>query len=923
MGVADPGQLGEFVTEPFSHSRREPAIIGQLLVLTREKSLVKRTRAARRWGAIAVALSVVLSVGVVATPASAAPTATITGRVYLDSTWTPAPAGDVLVEFTRSGSEHQAADFVPIDSAGQFTITGLEAGSYTLFYNYVGSSGYADSWQGRTANQDGPGNLVSTSASSPGSATFMVLQKFGKISGEVTLGADEVLPGSGEVVLYYKPHRDGSIQPPFQSITVGDDGHYETPQLAPGRYWIKFTYSGGLSVHHQWPSAIGTSGVMPVTVAGDVAFPSQIPSLETISGTITLGPSGQLPLAGDVTVTAMSGSNQYNAVEIPDVAPVVVDAAGGYRLTDVPSISVVLRLDYTGEGYFQRQYIPQGRILMYPFDAVENRFNAVIPTAATLGGQVFFDSPLDPVGAGEARITISNYGGEVVTLLTDAEGRWEARYIQPGSYRIAIVDLVGDRGTKFYPHDRATYAADYIPVGISSSQPNLDVVLGADGEVNGVVAQKVPVDLRLTGVFVDGPHRGEYVEWETTADHMGYFHFKSIPEDLVFFLEAFPGDPAYAAQSWAGWSNYYAPTPFLISSGYITVTLQRAGTISGAVSGEVIENVGGAGASAEILVYDDYGRTWVRTGDEYPVAADGTYVIPSLAPGQYRVRFSQTSDGRPVNGTSRVVSVTADAVTTVNGILNEPSMKTEFTGDGLPDLLARGTTGELWLLRGNGASGWSKQTAIGRGWTKVNLVITTGDFDGDGFADIMVRRVNGELVLFRGNGAGGWRGSRSLGAGWGSYTAIIGPGDLNGDGFADLLVRNTKGELHLRRGDGAGGWLGSTRLSTGWNSYTAIAAAGDFDGDGYPDVVARKANGALVLFSGNGTGGLLAPRQIGIGWNAYTSISGGSDYTGDGNVDVVVRTAKGALMIFEGDGMGGWQGSRTLSAGWSRLSVVG
>jgi hypothetical protein len=62
------------------------------------------------------------------------------------------------------------------------------------------------------------------------------------------------------------------------------------------------------------------------------------------------------------------------------------------------------------------------------------------------------------------------------------------------------------------------------------------------------------------------------------------------------------------------------------------------------------------------------------------------------------------------------------------------------------------------MYRGNGAGGWVSGPAepVGSGWGGFTALAAGGDFSGDGKADVLARESSGALFLYRGDGASGW-----------------------------------------------------------------------------------------------------------------------------------------------------------------------
>ncbi|MBT2555834.1 VCBS repeat-containing protein, partial [Arthrobacter sp. ISL-5] len=71
----------------------------------------------------------------------------------------------------------------------------------------------------------------------------------------------------------------------------------------------------------------------------------------------------------------------------------------------------------------------------------------------------------------------------------------------------------------------------------------------------------------------------------------------------------------------------------------------------------------------------------------------------------------------------------------------------------------------------------------------------SGDLTGDGKADLVARDSSGVLYIYPGTGSGGFGSRIRLGSGWNAMTALDASGDLTGDGKADLVARDCLGEI--------------------------------------------------------------------------------------------------------------------------------
>jgi hypothetical protein len=147
----------------------------------------------------------------------------------------------------------------------------------------------------------------------------------------------------------------------------------------------------------------------------------------------------------------------------------------------------------------------------------------------------------------------------------------------------------------------------------------------------------------------------------------------------------------------------------------------------------------------------------------------------------------------------------------------------DVTGDGRADLIARDSKGNLWLFKGTGTSAvFAARVSIGSGWNAYNLAAGLADVTGDGKADLIARDTSGVMWLFKGTGSANAPFSARAKLGGGSaYNVLLGPGDLSGDGRADLMAREPSGRVWLFKGTGnpASPFAAKVQVGLGWNMY--------------------------------------------------------------------------------------------------------
>jgi titin len=327
--------------------------------------------------------------------------------------------------------------------------------------------------------------------------------------------------------------------------------------------------------------------------------------------------------------------------------------------------------------------------------------------------------------------------------------------------------------------------------------------------------------------------------------------------------------------------------------------------------------------------------TRVRTADGYMFTitnfsanVDYTLTATNHATATADLSGHVTVTGLPANTPStttvtatRAGFTTTSAWTTRSSLIADTTPWSDFTGDGVADLLAVSSNGTLYLAPGNGHGGLTgTRTRIGTGWNRFTKVSSPGDFTGDYKADVLAVSHNGNLYLYPGNGHGGLTGARTrIGTGWDGFTKVRSPGDFTGDHKADLLAFSRNGNLYLYPGNGHGGLTGTrTRIGTGWNRFTKVFSSGDVTGDHRADLLAISHNGNLYVYPGNGHGRLTGTRtRIGTGWDRFTKVFSPGDFTGDHKADLLAISHNGNLYLYPGNGHGGLTGTRTrIGTGW-------
>jgi VCBS repeat protein len=217
----------------------------------------------------------------------------------------------------------------------------------------------------------------------------------------------------------------------------------------------------------------------------------------------------------------------------------------------------------------------------------------------------------------------------------------------------------------------------------------------------------------------------------------------------------------------------------------------------------------------------------------------------------------------------------------------------DFTGDGIPDILARSTSGALLVYPNsgtfNGTATYPSSTFINGGWGGFSWV-GSADLNGDGFADVVATDFSGNL--FGAIHSGLFDGTRTLraglvflGSGW-NINDMAYVYDYNGDGFDDLLARRGgTGDSYVYFNNGLNGtntFQAPALFMTGgyFDSYQNVA---DVTLDGLPDFIYMQ-SGHMYVLPLNGSQGA----DLGFGWDTVNSVIF-TDVDNDGRDDILAR----------------------------------
>ncbi|MCB8902354.1 MULTISPECIES: hypothetical protein [unclassified Streptomyces] len=304
------------------------------------------------------------------------------------------------------------------------------------------------------------------------------------------------------------------------------------------------------------------------------------------------------------------------------------------------------------------------------------------------------------------------------------------------------------------------------------------------------------------------------------------------------------------------------------------------------------------------------GRSWTSTpaprtpAEPFTFTWDGSYDDRSPA---FNGAHTWTMTAKPANG------IGPDVVRTGSFTLTRQVRPHDFNDNGTTDLLVRDAQGGLALYEGRRyltdvhrepEPPSLPPTPLGTGWNAYDRITATGNLGGTPAGDLVARDTTGVLWLHQGNGKGLAPRVR-VGGGWQVYDQLAAGSDLTGDGRNDLIASDRTGVLWLHPGTGSATkpFAARKRVGAGWGVYNRLVVPGSLGGAAHGDLVARDRTGVLWLHLGRGDGTFAPRTRIGAGWNTYATLIGVGDHAPrDGRADLVGIYSSGYPNTYAGTG---------------------
>ena len=399
--------------------------------------------------------------------AELAPGAVISGTVT--ATIGGLPLDDICVDAEGPDFGNDATD-----ETGEYSITGLEAGSYTLHFEACGSGGgsYAPEYFHDKLTRVTATRVVVAAA---GTATANEdLGPAGSISGRVT-GPGAVGLGSSCV----RAETQGGNQ--IAEVQTDFEGAYEISGLATGSYIVSFNdcQDRGL-VDEYYENAPLRSDAEPVAVlagAETSAIDAELAAGAAIEGTV-IDPDG-FPADGACIDVYDADGRRTAGTDVNSNGTYSVDslAAGTYTVhfEDCNGTSLA------GEWWEDEPLRTDATPITVAAGATADGIDAQLERGGQISGDVV-DAAGDPIADGCVTVFEATSGAEAEDAGVGNDGHYSVRGLRAGQYKVLFA--CGNFAAEFYEDESTFAAAD--PVSLTAGGSEIvNATRGSGGTISG------------------------------------------------------------------------------------------------------------------------------------------------------------------------------------------------------------------------------------------------------------------------------------------------------------------------------------------------------------------------------------------------------------------------------------------------------
>lgn len=561
------------------------------------------------------------------------------GTAQIEGTVRSATTSDPIEGIEVCAYDEAAFECTTSGASGEYDITGLAAGSYTVYFAVpfeLNANYLTQYYDDKTRAEEATPVVLSSGATAAG--VNAALLPGGQITGEVTSFATKVALDGIQVCAY---ERGGEGY--GRCTQTNGSGEYDLLGLPTGEYTVEFEppYESNLNYLRQYYDGKAEyDEAEPVAVTAGATKPNINAALHEggqITGTVTNASTKAAVAKIEVCTVGgpeyrcvqTNGSGEYDLAGLP---------TGEYRVEFSPYFES--KLNYLRQYYSNRTSFAEADPVLVKVGSVTPDVNAAMQPGGQISGTV--TAAATKAALAEIQVCASENSGEYRygCALTNASGEYTISSLPTGDYTVLFSSYIGPYAPQYYENTVSFTEAQPVSVtaGTLKSGINAAMQLGAEitGKVTGSDTKAALKNIEVCAVAANADvstncgSTDESGEYSLTRLPAAEYRIEFAPyyyEDNLNYLRQYYNDKMTSAEA-----NLVSVSPGATKS-EINAALLPGGEITGTVTDAATK---AALSDIEVCADESTGEFFDRCAQ---TNSSGEYTVPGLPTGSYTVRF--------------------------------------------------------------------------------------------------------------------------------------------------------------------------------------------------------------------------------------------------------------------------------------------
>ncbi len=409
-------------------------------------------------------------------------------------------AGIQVCAFESSGEYFQRC--ASTNTNGEYTVVGLQTGSYTVSFSSAGEYG-PQYYNGKPQQEEATPVAVVAGSTVPNINAAMALAA--EIKGTVTDAVSKA--PVGEIEVCAQQATSGAYD---RCVTTNTSGEYTLAPLAAGQYKVYFYpyYYGAnnnyTAQYYNGKASFGEATVLTLVAGGSTPnVNAALHEAGKITGKVT-DATTTAPIEG-IDVCARGAFGEYLG------KCGLTNASGEYAVKALATGEYKVEFTGNGHNYLTQYYngkptLGEGQLVSVTTEATTPNINAALKPGGKITGTVTGAVSKLPIASIEV-CAFPKGGGSGACGITNASGVYELIALTTGEYVVEFTGGGQNYITQYYNGKASFGEGTVVSVVAGATNPNINAALEVGGEITGTVTTaktKEPIQNIQADVYTSG-----------------------------------------------------------------------------------------------------------------------------------------------------------------------------------------------------------------------------------------------------------------------------------------------------------------------------------------------------------------------------------------------------------------------------------